>query len=228
MPPQPTRPRRSSPSSCSEWPFAPSMTIFSSRGPNPVSGDIIKPDITAPGTQILAGYSPFPDPGTTPPGELFAAIQGTSMSSPHIAGLFALLKQANPGWSAAAARSALMTTAYQDVVDNDRISPADPFDIGAGHVNPGEAVRKGSAFQPGLVYDAGLFEYAALYLRRGIRCLHTRDRVTSSSRSAFRRRPADLNYPSIGIAEVPGSKTSSADGDQRGAGERLADLQRVR
>ncbi len=42
----------------SEWPYAPSMTIFSSRGPNPVAPDIIKPDITAPGTQILAGYSP--------------------------------------------------------------------------------------------------------------------------------------------------------------------------
>ena len=119
------------------WKDAPTMTYFSSRGPNPIVPDIIKPDVTAPGIQILAGNSPFPDPDSTPPGELFQAIAGTSMSSPHVAGIFALLKQAHPEWSAAAAKSALMTTAYQDVLDNDRVSPADPFDMGAGHVNPG-------------------------------------------------------------------------------------------
>ena len=97
------------------------MTIFSSRGPNAVAPDVIKPDVTAPGIQILAGNSPFPDAGT-PPGELFQAIAGTSMSSPHVAGLFALLKQAHPEWSAAAAKSALMTTAHQQVRDNDRTS----------------------------------------------------------------------------------------------------------
>ena len=44
--------------------YAPSMTIFSSRGPNPTAADIIKPDITAPGLQILAGNSPLSDPGS--------------------------------------------------------------------------------------------------------------------------------------------------------------------
>ena len=83
------------------------------------------------------------------------------MSSPHVAGIFALLKQAHPDWSAAAAKSALMTTAYQNVRDNDRVSMADPFDFGAGHVRPGGSWGKGSIAQPGLVYDAGLFDYAA-------------------------------------------------------------------
>ena len=88
--------------------------------------------------QILAGYSPFPDlpqgaaPGT-PPGELFASIAGTSMSSPHVAGLFALLDQAHPDWSPAAARSALMTTADPDVRDNDRDDPGDTVRHGLGH-----------------------------------------------------------------------------------------------
>ena len=59
------------------------------------------------------------------------------------------------------AKSALMTTAYQDVKDNDRVSKADPFDMGSGHINPGGKWRKGSITEPGLVYDAGLFEYAA-------------------------------------------------------------------
>ena len=142
-----------------EWPYAPSMTIFSSRGPNPVAPDLIKPDITAPGTQILAGYSPTTYEDYDVQGQYFAAIQGTSMSSPEIAGVFALIKQEHDDWSPAMAKSAIMTTAYQDVVDNDRVSPADPFDYGAGHVNPGNAVHKGSSFQPGLAYDAGLFEY---------------------------------------------------------------------
>ncbi|MFN2203690.1 MAG: S8 family serine peptidase [Caldilineaceae bacterium] len=189
------------------WPYAPSMTIFSSRGPNPVSGaeDIIKPDITAPGLQILAGYSPTPDEGELP-GELFAPIAGTSMSSPHVAGLFALMKQEHPEWSAAMAKSALMTTAYQDVLDNDRMSPADPFDFGAGHANVGGKSNKGSAFQPGLVYDAGLFEYAAFT------CGADWGVFTAGSCSFLESIgvPSDgynLNLPSIGVANVPGSVT---------------------
>ena len=135
------------------------MTIFSSRGPNAVAPDIIKPDVTAPGLQILAGASPYVDEGSVP-GELFQAIAGTSMSSPHVAGIYALLKQAHPDWSAAAAKSALMTTASQDVLDNDRVHRAGPFAMGAGHVDPGGRWnKKGSLARPGLVYDAGLFEY---------------------------------------------------------------------
>lgn len=187
----------------SVWPFAPSMTLFSSRGPNPVVEDIIKPDITAPGLQILAGNSPL---GSGYQGELFQAIAGTSMSSPHIAGIFALIKQAHPDWSAAAAKSAIMTTAYQDVLDNDRATQATPFEMGAGHVNVGSPVHKGSAFQPGLVYDAGLFEYAAFTCGANFG-------VFSAGSCAFLEsigvptNPADLNLPSIGMGNIPGSQT---------------------
>jgi subtilisin family serine protease len=188
----------------SEWPDAPSMTIFSSRGPNPVSEDIIKPDITAPGIQILAGNSPTPIGGFQ--GELFQAIAGTSMSSPHIAGIFALLKQAQPDWSPAMAKSAIMTTAHQDVKDNDRVSDADPFDMGAGHVDPGEQANKGSPFQPGLAYHAGLFEYAAYT------CGEDFGVFTSGSCDFLEAigvplEPYNLNLPSIGIAELAGSQT---------------------
>ncbi len=116
-----------------ENPVAPSMTAFSSRGPNPVAEDIIKPDITAPGIQILAGNSPTPSPGSYP-SELFQAIAGTSMSSPHVAGVYALLKQAHPDWTPAMAKSAIMTSADPDVRDNDRVTPANPFGMGAGHL----------------------------------------------------------------------------------------------
>ncbi len=82
------------------------------------------------------------------------------MSSPHVAGLLALLKQAHPDWSPAMAKSALMTTARQDVRKQDGETRADPFDFGAGHVDPsGRASADGSVFNPGLVYDAGLVDY---------------------------------------------------------------------
>ncbi len=77
------------------------MASFSSRGGPAQSLGVSKPDITAPGVQILAGHSPqhlAPLPGVAlgPQGELFQAIAGTSMSSPHIAGSGALLKSIHP------------------------------------------------------------------------------------------------------------------------------------
>jgi subtilisin family serine protease len=191
----------------SEWPFAPSMTIFSSRGPNPVAPDIIKPDITAPGIQILAGGSPFPDPDTTPPGELFQAIAGTSMSSPHIAGIGALLKQAHPDWSPAVIRSAMMTTAYQNVFDNDRVSPADPFDMGAGHVNPGGKWIKGSIAEPGLAYDAGFLDYLG-FLCDAFPEVFSNPAATCGFLESIGvpTKAYNLNYPSVGVAELAGTQ----------------------
>ena len=70
------------------------MASFSSRGPG---GLFLKPDITAPGVQILAGNTPTPDDVTVgPAGQYFQAIAGTSMSSPHIAGSAILLTGAAP------------------------------------------------------------------------------------------------------------------------------------
>jgi subtilisin family serine protease len=188
--------------------IAPSMTDFSSRGPNQFSGDIIKPDVTAPGIHILAGNSPFPDPGTAPPGELFQAIAGTSMSSPHVAGLFALLKQVNPDWSAAAAKSALMTTAYQSVLNNDRVNQANPFQQGAGHVNPGRPQNKGSAFQPGIVYDAGINEYLG-FLCDARPQLFTDPAGTCADleEAGVPTKAYNLNLPSIGVGSLPGQVT---------------------
>ena len=187
--------------------FAPNMAPFSSRGPNGVAPDIIKPDITAPGVQILAGNSPFPDPGNLPD-ELFQAIAGTSMSSPHIAGTLALLKQAYPNWSPAMAKSAIMTTAYQDVLDSDLVSPADPFDMGAGHVNPGKPGDKGSMFQPGLVYDAGFNDYLA-FLCSADNSVFGNPAATCAALegAGYSLDESDLNLPSIGVAALPGSQT---------------------
>ncbi|MFD2165975.1 S8 family serine peptidase [Thalassotalea euphylliae] len=120
------------------------MADFSSRGPSLAVADLMVPDITAPGVKILAA---------SPVAEEFAYLQGTSMASPHIAGIAALVIEQNPGWSPAAVRSAIMTTARQNVVKEDGVTPADPFDFGAGHVVPNAAVN------PGIVYEAGLADY---------------------------------------------------------------------
>jgi subtilisin family serine protease len=111
------------------------MTSFSSRGP---AGAFIKPDITAPGVQILAGNTPWPgDPadGAGPPGELFQAIAGTSMAAPHVAGSGVLLAALHPEWTPGQIRSALMTSAVTDVVEQDRTTPANPFDMGSGRID---------------------------------------------------------------------------------------------
>ena len=189
-----------------KWRPAPSMTIFSSRGPNAVAPDILKPDVTAPGLQILAGASPFTDEGEVA-GELFQAIAGTSMSSPHVAGIYALIKQAHPEWSAAEAKSALMTTANTNVKDNDRVHRAGPFAMGAGQVDPGGRWSlKGSLNKPGLVYDAGLFDYV------GFLCgmewgLVSSDDCDFLASVGVPTRPVDLNLPSIGISSVVGNET---------------------
>jgi hypothetical protein len=128
------------------------------------------------------------------------------MSSPHIAGVGALLKQAHPDWSPAMIRSAMMTTARQDVVDNDRVSQADAFDFGAGHVNPEGQWIKGSIAQPGLAYDAGLFEYAA-YTCGADFGVFTPGSCDFLEAIGVPSDASDLNLPSIGIADLAGSQT---------------------
>jgi subtilisin family serine protease len=187
----------------SKFKAAPSTTYFSSRGPNQLSPDLIKPDLTAPGLQILAGASPV-NLGNVQ-GELFQAIAGTSMSSPHVAGIFALIKQAHPDWTAAMAKSALMTSADTDVVTENLKTQANPFQMGAGMVHPG-GNQKGSAFQPGLVYDAGLLDYVAYTCGEdfGVFTTGSCDFVEGLG---FPLDPSDLNVPSIGIAELAGAQT---------------------
>jgi subtilisin family serine protease len=181
------------------------MASFSSRGPNGPAMDLIKPDVTAPGVNILAGHTPTPEPGNVS-GELFQSISGTSMSSPHVAGVFALIKQAHPDWTAAMAKSALMTTARQDVTKEDGSTEADPFDMGAGHITAVSQGNQGSPFDPGLVFDAGLFEYAGFTCGAdlGIFSSGSCDFLDSIGVPSD---ASDLNVPSIGIADLAGSQT---------------------
>lgn len=169
---------------------------FSSRGPNKGAPDIIKPELAAPGVAILAAESPAQG------GALFQSINGTSMASPHVAGAFALLKQAHPDWSAAVARSALMTTARQDLKKTFGADDADAFDIGAGEILPSDAT------DPGLAYDAGFLDYLAMMCgepaQPGFVSSASCDLLASLG---FSLDPSDLNLPSIGVGALIGSQT---------------------
>ena len=163
---------------------------FSSRGPNNGALDIIKPDVSAPGVAILAA--------TVENG--FMSINGTSMASPHAAGAFALLKQTHPDWSAAEARSALMTTARQDLMKTFGPAAADPFDIGAGEILPSDAN------DPGLAYDAGIFDYLAFSCDNNVQLVSDAF-CTALEDAGFFTDGSDLNLPSIGIGDLVGSQT---------------------
>ncbi|MFJ8064785.1 S8 family serine peptidase [Psychrobacillus sp. NPDC096426] len=102
----------------------------SSRGPSTPNFDI-KPDVSAPGTNIMSTVpmykADFPDAVYN---EAYDRKTGTSMATPHIAGIAALVKQANPGWSAFDVKVALSNTAK--VLNQ---SKYDVFAQGAGRVN---------------------------------------------------------------------------------------------
>ncbi len=185
------------------------MADFSSRGPNGFSEDIITPDITAPGVNILAGNTPTALASAQ--GQLFQAISGTSMAAPHVAGIYALMKQAHRDWSPAEAKSALMTSARQNVTKEDGVTPADPFDFGAGHVKPGGDVRaKGSLFNPGLVYDADTLDYLGFTCESFplLPTLFFGDTACDDLAAIGVPTTAEnLNQASIGVGDVTGNAT---------------------
>ncbi|KAK1565788.1 hypothetical protein Q3G72_035129 [Acer saccharum] len=91
-------------------PLLAKVAFFSSRGPNSLAPAILKPDIAAPGVNILAATSPLnplSDNG-------YAMFSGTSMATPHVSGIVALIKALHPNWSPAAIKSALVTTARRN------------------------------------------------------------------------------------------------------------------
>ncbi len=173
------------------------MASFSSRGLGPVP-DLIKPDVTAPGVNILAGFTP--DAVNATQGEEFAYLSGTSMSTPHIAGVAALLLQANPDWSPAALKSSLMTTARQDLTLDDGETAATPFNFGAGHIVPNDAV------DPGLVYDVSDDEFDAFACGIASPAVSP-ERCNELNQAGFSFAAEDLNQPSIAIANLAGQQT---------------------
>ncbi|XP_028111868.1 subtilisin-like protease SBT5.6 isoform X2 [Camellia sinensis] len=174
---------------------APFMASFSSMGPNGLEPNILKPDITAPGLNILAAWSEASSPTKLPDDHRVVKYNiesGTSMSCPHVAAIAALIKAIHPDWSSAMIRSALITTAGlnnnmgQPITDANG-SPATPFHYGAGHFQPLKAE------DPGLVYDT---TYTDCFLF-----------LPNNSTNKFVPSPSNLNYPSLAIAKLEGIMT---------------------
>ncbi|HKX67472.1 MAG TPA: S8 family serine peptidase, partial [Intrasporangium sp.] len=172
---------------------APFTASFSSRGPlRAGGGDLLKPDVIAPGQDILAAYSPMTNQGYG-----FNQISGTSMSSPHVAGLAALFKDLRPGWSPMAIKSALMTTGY-DVLDNTSVSDR-AFGQGAGHVEPNKAAS------PGLVYDSSWNDWLA-FLCGSSRAVGAAT-CTALTNAGYSTDASDFNGASIAIGDLAGVQT---------------------
>jgi hypothetical protein len=122
------------------------------------------------------------------------------MSTPHVAGVAALLMQARPEWGPSSIKSALMTSARQDLVQSDGESVANPFDYGAGHIVPNDALN------PGLVYDVSDDEFDAFACGTESPAV-PESRCDELEGAGVSFAPEDLNQPSIGLARLANEQT---------------------
>ncbi|KAH0727984.1 hypothetical protein KY284_003849 [Solanum tuberosum] len=189
---------------------APVVAFFSSRGPNYNTRNLLKPDIAAPGTAILAAWTAndteVTRSGQQPP--LFNIESGTSMSCAHVSAIVATLKSQNPSWSPSAIRSAIMTTASQQsntkspVIVNSAYGEylATPYDFGAG-----VATLSGPS-QPGLVYETKITDYLQFLCSQGyntstIKLISKKlpDNFSCHANSSDESM-SNMNYPSIAVS----------------------------
>ncbi|KAL6564036.1 hypothetical protein OROHE_005276 [Orobanche hederae] len=193
---------------------APAVAQFSSRGPSFTDPSILKPDMIAPGVNIIAAW-----PQNLGPSALledsrrvnFTVMSGTSMACPHVSGLAALIHSAHPKWTPAATKSALMTTA--DITDHlgkpilDGDQPAGFFAIGSGHVNPQRAIN------PGIVYDIKPDDYITHLCMSGYSksdIFSITHRNVSCHDRLRKNRGFSLNYPSFSVIFRTGDRKKMA------------------
>src|SRR5207237_1644481 len=172
------------------------MAAFSSRGPEAAVPDIAKPDLGAPGVNILAADTPTPVSGERP-GETFQIISGTSMASPEVAGAAALLAQLQPRWTPAEIKSALMTSAETKVTEENGTTPAGPLDVGSGRLDPNRAA------DAGLVVDTPVADYVR-YLKG-----QAPDAVPDAAVAPLAA--VDLNLPSVAFSRFTGLGSNVRD-----------------
>lgn len=160
----------------------------------------MQPDIAAPGVTLLTPRIPT-DEDTRE-----FAYSGTSVATPVVAGIVALLKISHPTWSPAAIKSAIVTTAMKTdpygerlVADGGNYKLADSFDYGGGLVNMEKAKK------PGLVYDMDISDYIHFLCSEAS---YTDKRVSALAGNVTTKCPGsgssilDLNVPSITIPSV--------------------------
>ncbi|MEU1620938.1 S8 family serine peptidase [Streptomyces sp. NPDC005722] len=176
----------------------PQVAGFSSRGPVQADGgDLIKPDLAAPGVSVLADGANAA--GGRPS---FTFMSGTSMASPHVAGLGALYLGLHPQATPAEIKSALMTTTRPTVTAAGEAS-ADVFAQGNGQV---DATRY---LHPGLLYLNGPDDWARY--------------VAAVKGDPTAPAPSDLNLASIGVGSLAGRQTVTRTVTSTGPGTFTAD-----
>ncbi|KAL5580907.1 hypothetical protein UlMin_013349 [Ulmus minor] len=173
---------------------APIVAPFSSRGPNLITPDILKPDISAPGVDIIAAFSPLAPASFSDDDKRrvkYNIESGTSMACPHIAGVAAYVKSYHPDWSPSAIKSSIMTTAWSM---NSTEGSKGELRYGSGHVNPVKAIN------PGLVYETSKEDYIQFLCNIG----YDEDTLKLISgdnstclKGSNKGSPKDLNYPSM-------------------------------
>ncbi|XP_010536423.1 PREDICTED: CO(2)-response secreted protease [Tarenaya hassleriana] len=193
---------------------APAVAYFSSRGPSGLTRNILKPDISAPGVAILAAWTGN-DPSVTlegkPPPQ-YNVISGTSMATPHVSAVAAMVKSQRPTWSSSAIRSAIMTTATQTNNDKGLITTetgaeAMPYGYGAGELSTT------APLQPGLVYETTPIDYLNFLCYHGynVTIIKTIAKVIPENFTCPSDSKVDLisniNYPSIAISSFRGNES---------------------
>ncbi|XP_020590838.1 subtilisin-like protease SBT1.2 [Phalaenopsis equestris] len=182
---------------------SPTVASFSSRGPTNINGGIIKPDVLAPGVNILAAWhtdvGPNPNPLAT---HTFNFDSGTSMAAPHVAGIVALMRTKHHRWTPAEIISAIVTTANDSwtaagdlIVDDNTYDTAGIYATGAGMVCPIKAM------DPGLVFGLTFEDYVEYICGLGYsdrEVAMTVGKPMSCSRVKHLT-TTELNYPSIVI-----------------------------
>ncbi|QCE16708.1 Peptidase S8 [Vigna unguiculata] len=192
---------------------APIIPSFSGRGPSDFSKNILKPDIAAPGVNIVAawiGNRTGGVPKHKKPSQ-FNILSGTSMACPHVSALAANIKSQNPTWSASAIKSAIMTTATQKnnlkgPIRTETGSTATPYDYGAGQMTLYEP------FHPGLVYETNTVDYLnyLCYIGYNTTVVKIISRFVpnnfSCPKDSSSYHISNINYPSIAISDLQGKK----------------------
>ncbi|XP_061998862.1 subtilisin-like protease SBT4.3 [Rosa rugosa] len=179
--------------------FAPMVASFSSRGPNKFLPEIIKPDVSAPGVDILAAYSPVAPITKSAEDKRrvrYTLLSGTSMACPHAAGAAAYVKEMHPDWSPTAIKSSLMTTTWPM---SDTSNFLGEYAYGSGHINPLKAIDPGLVYEPSkedyINFLCMVFDEADVRLISGL----NRNCPTSFDKGS----PKDHNYPSLASVVTP-------------------------
>ncbi|KAG2698291.1 hypothetical protein I3760_07G144500 [Carya illinoinensis] len=195
---------------------APDVAYFSARGPSYHTRNILKPDVSAPGVDILASWIGN-DTSGAPKGKeasLFNIISGTSMACPHVSGIVATVKSQNRTWSPSAIKSAIMTTATQTnnlkaPITTDSGAMATPYDYGAGEVTTSGPLR------PGLVYETTTIDYLNYLCYSGldISAIGTIAQTIPDGFACPKDSSADyisnINYPSIAVSNFNGKESKN-------------------